>query len=533
MVEQISTSISTQQKPKKWFDIMSSLKSLFHKDKKDGDSAAQTTKFFNLTRKDAIVSMVVAVLIIAWAVLYWKKVYDNYNNMNNDTESLKNLQTYNVNIQNDKRFPSYSGENATTISSMISIYDNIQEEIEAYETFEIDQKDYYEVLLKNLYLPSINVWKDPYTKNFDLTVLWQKYLDVDEFQDETLMQTWSDFILYMWNDADYNEIENITIWDKVVLEDNPNYFYIPISVDFVSPNKRSFLLLVNKLSITSNQNNISLLNEFFYYLLKTIKSSKKSAIDKLMQEYRSEFSSSTDPQWSGSISDLTWNQEKKYMDMVIGYNLYHRVKGDGKVPDSKLLLDDSIIVQTIKQAASCDVSGKETNQDCFYDFRDKYRSIPYLAYGIGMEKQANRTSWLLNFLRDLSPAIAITHFEFERYSSSDFLDNEEKYKGRVSFNAYWRNVTLAELDEAASLLWILCFWKDANKKISADEALTRINEYVVSLWEARKFSNVSVWELKGLLENIKNEYEGLSNYDKMIKLFEIWRMLNDADLCIQ
>jgi hypothetical protein len=45
--------------------------------------------------------------------------------------------------------------------------------------------------------------------------------------------------------------------------------------------------------MTSNQNNIALLNEFFYYLLEAIRAEKSELIDKLMQDYREEFSSSS------------------------------------------------------------------------------------------------------------------------------------------------------------------------------------------------------------------------------------------------
>jgi hypothetical protein len=73
-----------------------------------------------------------------------------------------------------------------------------------------------------------------------------------------------------------------------------DYFYIPITVEFSSPNKRSFLLLVNKLSMTSNSNNIALLNEFFFYLLMNIKEKKADIINDLMEDYWQEFSTSSD-----------------------------------------------------------------------------------------------------------------------------------------------------------------------------------------------------------------------------------------------
>jgi hypothetical protein len=101
-----------------------------------------------------------------------------------------------------------------------------------------------------------------------------------------------------------------------------------------------------------------------------------------MQEYRLQFSSSTDTQRPHSIQEMTEEQANKYRDMVIGYNLYHWIKNDGIVKDSESLVDDSIIVKTIRQAASCDGSDKQPNRECFYNFRDKYRDIPYLAYNV-------------------------------------------------------------------------------------------------------------------------------------------------------
>jgi len=46
---------------------------------------------------------------------------------------------------------------------------------------------------------------------------------------------------------------------------------MPITVSFRANSKRAFLLLSDKLSMTSNKENISLINEFFYYLRNEIK----------------------------------------------------------------------------------------------------------------------------------------------------------------------------------------------------------------------------------------------------------------------
>jgi hypothetical protein len=178
-------------------------------------------------------------------------------------------------------------------------------------------------------------------------------------------------------------------------------------------------------------------------------------------------------------------------------------------------------------------SNTDSDQKCFYNFRDKYRNLPYLAYNIWLEKQANRSEGLLHFLQDLSPAIAITNFWFEKYSNANFLNNEwERYEWNITFNAYWRNITSSELDEAATLLWKLCLWINSGKQMSPELGLSKVNENMLLLWWNKQYSNVSsLWELKSIFEQLQIDYESLTNYDKMIKLFEMWRMMNDANLC--
>jgi len=77
--------------------------------------------------------------------------------------------------------------------------------------------------------------------------------------------------------------------------------------------------------MTSNSNNIALLNEFFFYLLMNIKDQKVEVINDLMKEYWSEFSTSSD--WKGptEFSQLSEDELRDYQDKVIGYNLYHRI----------------------------------------------------------------------------------------------------------------------------------------------------------------------------------------------------------------
>ncbi|MBR4633877.1 hypothetical protein IKO50_02755 [bacterium] len=87
-------------------------------------------------------------------------------------------------------------------------------------------------------------------------------------------------------------------------------------------------MFVNKLSTTSNQNNIALLNEFFFYLLRSIREGKSDIIDQLMQKYLEEFSSSSNREYGTDLSEMTEQELSIYRDKVIGYNLYHWIIGD-------------------------------------------------------------------------------------------------------------------------------------------------------------------------------------------------------------
>ena len=534
MSNETQSAVAWTQKTDEQSSILSKIKWFFHKSKDEwwGQNSQRLTRAFHLTRKDSIVSVLVALVVVWWAVYYWKIVLDEYAEINSRANELKEFRSYNNIKPDSEKLSQYVEWNSLdTINWMIWISDNIEEELAIDEMFKQQQKSYYEVLLENIYLPSLNVWKDPYTKNFNMSVLWQRYLESDKFQSLYLIQYWSDFAKYVWNDADYNVIDKVKIWDKTVLKDNPEYFYVPITIKFSSPNKRSFLLFVNKLSTTSNQNNIALLNEFFFYLLRSIREGKSDIIDQLMQKYLEEFSSSSNREYGTDLSEMTEQELSIYRDKVIGYNLYHWIIGDLTWEDIGQLIDDNIIERAIKESALC--TNGDLDQKCLYNFREKYRNLPYLAYKIWLENQRSRTSWLLEFLQDLPPALAITNFGFQKYSDLSFLDDkEEEYEWTVTFNAYWRYIMDPEIEEASVMLWKLCFWSSSDQVMSPDLALNSVDDAITSLWWNREYSNVqSLWELQTLFTDIKSSYNGMSNYDKMIKLFEIRRMMNDANLC--
>ena len=118
----------------------------------------------------------------------------------------------------------------------------------------------------------MNIRKDRYSDTIDTTIVGQKYLQINPYVDNNLIAHWTDFFRDIGRNTQYNEINDITIGS--LTENENGSFVIPIDVSFSSSNKRSFLMLVDKLSITSNRGNISLINEFLYNLWEQIRKEK-------------------------------------------------------------------------------------------------------------------------------------------------------------------------------------------------------------------------------------------------------------------
>lgn len=207
--------------------------------------------------------LVTAILVIWWVYLYYK-IQSNFSQLQASTSSLKNLSSYN-NTKNNW----YGLE---TISDLLKEQiNNSKEKVELTEKFEKLQVS-YNYFLKQLYLPSLNIWKNDFTDELDLSIYWEKYLEKNSYIDTNLLSDWSWFFKYVWDDSNLNNIEDMKI-EKI--KEDWEYFHIPVSVKFSASTRKSFLVLINKLSITSNKRNIALINEYVYHLWNTIKVFKK------------------------------------------------------------------------------------------------------------------------------------------------------------------------------------------------------------------------------------------------------------------
>ncbi len=420
--------------------------------------------------------------------------------INKEKGELYQLEKFNTKILENNEYTKIDMESIENIPELIKYNSNLDTELNRYREYLDKLQSPYSNFLQYILLPSLNIWKDSFTNEIDTSIIWSKFLKQNPYDDIKLIQKRSNFFKDVWNNNEFNQIEDISV--NNIVEDW-EYFYIPINIKFIANSKRSFLLLIEKLSITSNETNIALINEFMYNLRENIKENKQNEIDAISNDY-----------W-------TWID----IDKAMWQHLYERIQD---IWENKIL-DNTIIEQTIKDSIVCDED--EPIQYCYYKFRDKYRSIPSIAYTIWMEWNTQKISDLKKILKELPPIITVDKFTFERNMEQSISNYENiQYKWEIQINVYWKWISTWEVEEISNKLWNMCIKNNLNP----DNAIKTIENTLINIWTINKSQNSdtsNLRELQEIIEDIKTKYPTLSNYKKIIKTFEIYRMLKEANLC--
>ena len=364
--------------------------------------------------------------------------YQNMN-LNDRLGELNNLENYDLQSFKSDALVATDAPELRTLDQMVDYYDNtlgLRNKVKAELDF---KRSVYSDFLRNLLLPSLNIWKNPYTQQVDLSLLGKKYLDNNPYQDVTLLEQWGGIIRDSGQNIGVNEVVNMQIGD-IVEEKDTGFFHIPISIDFKSDSKRAFLLLVDKLSQTSNVNNIGLFNDFTFHLFEVIREKKPTELANLAKEYK--------------ITTTSGLDQRILNNKVISQHLYQFIKDKNQT--SSPLLDAEVIDQVIRHSASCTAS--ESQESCYFRFRDKYRSLPSLAYTIGQRNGANKVLLLKDFYRNIPPLIAIESFVFDKAEDTGMtLAEQGAYAGTVSFKIYGRGISNEDADQIGQLLTQQCY----------------------------------------------------------------------------
>ncbi len=373
----------------------------------------------------------------------------------------------------------------------------------------------YQYFLTHKLLPSLNIWKNPFTQKIDLTIVWDKFLDMkyNLFIDTNLIKYWTSFLTHsnIWQN---NVLKDYTIWNIKPIWENKDYFTIPVKVKLEVPSEKNFIELINKLSVSSSRKNIMLLVEFFNHLFR--------AIDE--------------------VNQLDYN--------VIWYWLYnwmpnrfkYCVGKECKIYNGDKFINSNVVSIFIKNAAYCD----NLNEKCLIDFRDKYRSlwtyIESISNSITFSKVgpninlSNFKKSLKGYVSNLPFLLSVDKFVFKRKDNG----GKNVYDVDISLSMYGKYITNSEVEEISRQILKKCFgeslFKKENKKISKFD-LTFAKKYVEEKLKSLIESNsdaVKIYDYKLLLELIDNNlktFDKIDNYKKTIRLIEIYRMFDDMNLC--
>lgn len=119
--------------------------------------------------------------------------YQNMN-LNDRLGELNNLENYDLQSFKSDALVATDAPELRTLDQMVDYYDNalgLRNKVKAELDF---KRSVYSDFLRNLLLPSLNIWKNPYTQQVDLSLLGKKYLDNNPYQDVTLLEQWGGLI---------------------------------------------------------------------------------------------------------------------------------------------------------------------------------------------------------------------------------------------------------------------------------------------------------------------------------------------------
>ncbi len=494
----------TQQKKVVNIDLQK-MKSFLDVLKKYGEGVYN---FFRDNKNNSKIMLLIAIITFGIAVYFAIQLYNDITYLKSRTPELAHLKSYDTRQLQANALTQPLLKTSDTINDLIEENMLTEGEIRKYSDYLSSLQVPYTYLLQYIYLPSLNIWKEKYTNKIDINLIGIKFLEQNPFNDITLLQKRGDFFKDLWDNNESNDVQDMKIGD--IVEDSSWYFSMPITVSFQANSKRAFLLLSDKLSMTSNKENISLINEFFYYLRNEIRKGKDKEIKALANEYANIF-------WTGKTIDD---------NILIGYHLYNRIFKGGK----NTLIDNKIIDKTIKSIISCN---NDADEVCYYKFRERYRNIPSFWYLLGTDFGTNGAENLKRFIQKLPPIFSIKEFTFDKIKAPTFSDaNNSIYQGKVTIIVYGRSASSEEVNEIAKELGKKCLWE--TKPLTTKEWLWLIQSAIVKLSEIStidKSYGDNLWELKWIIEQLDKDYDSFSNYKKTIKLFELYRMLSDSWLC--
>jgi hypothetical protein len=137
--------------------------------------------------------------------------YTNYVNINAQAPGLSDLKNLDTQSRESDDQLKTILKNSRTYGDLLNALTSLEKEKTSYEQSYNALSQPFTHLLTNFYLPSLNIWKHPYTDAIDTQLLGEKFLEQNPYNDIHLIQSRSKFFKDMGANQQYNEIDDIQI----------------------------------------------------------------------------------------------------------------------------------------------------------------------------------------------------------------------------------------------------------------------------------------------------------------------------------
>ncbi|MEI6672207.1 MAG: hypothetical protein WCL02_02345 [bacterium] len=127
--------------------------------------------FFKDNKNNSKIMLIIALATSGLALYFGIQLYSDITVLNGKSSELVNIASYDTRILEADATTKTILQNADTIKDLLQENQSVQGEISKYTDYLHALQIPYTYLLKYIYLPSLNVWKENYTDKIDTDLI--------------------------------------------------------------------------------------------------------------------------------------------------------------------------------------------------------------------------------------------------------------------------------------------------------------------------------------------------------------------------
>ena len=127
--------------------------------------------FFKDNKNNSKIMLIIAIITSALAIYFGIQLYSDITILNGKSSELANISSYNTSPLSANIATQTILKNSDTLKDLLQENKNTEGEITKYTDYLHSLQVPYTYLLKYIYLPSLNVWKENYTDKIDTDLI--------------------------------------------------------------------------------------------------------------------------------------------------------------------------------------------------------------------------------------------------------------------------------------------------------------------------------------------------------------------------